>query len=446
MAGKPLAFVALFTVLSAWITPILAQSSEGPIDSAVSAYQAEFQAARDGGQWPSGEQRGMMVDKALAEINPEELSVEDTAKIFNAMPVVFSGKAQAFDAALAEHAKQPTFAGARAADMRFMLLSREAAPEVRADMVRSLFKHPGAPLAWQQGKALNAFSSFYALGPDHVASLEPDVIALQPMISDQLPAAFFIRVAGAFMSLASAGDDASAAAREPLRQHLVTTIQQKLASQELEEAEVGQLESTRDRLDGAFARGQLVGHAAPELNFTWWSNPSDADESYAKLSDLKGKVVVLDFWATWCGPCIGSFPNVKELQAHYDGYDVVIVGVTAIQGAHYSGDERGKIDCTDDPEKEMAMMPEFMEAKDVTWSIAFAQEPVFNPDYGVNGIPHVAIVDPQGVVRFRGLHPAQPMEAKTSKIDQLLAEAGKPVPPAPETDAPEDAAASAEGS
>ena len=76
-------------------------------------------------------------------------------------------------------------------------------------------------------------------------------------------------------------------------------------------------------------------------------------------------------------------------------------------------------------------MTEFMEGKGVTWRIAFAEEPVFNPDYGVNGIPHVAIVDTKGVVRFRGLHPAMPMEEKTSKIDELLAEAGKPVPDPP---------------
>jgi len=110
----------------------------------------------------------------------------------------------------------------------------------------------------------------------------------------------------------------------------------------------------------------------------------------------------------------------------------VIVGVSSLQGAHYTGDERGKIDCTDDPDMETALMAEFMTAKDITWPIAFSDQPVYNHDYGIRGIPHVAILDVDGAVRFNRLHPAMPMEEKTSKIDQLLAEAGKPVPVVPE--------------
>ncbi|MDI1336937.1 MAG: redoxin domain-containing protein, partial [Lacunisphaera sp.] len=44
-----------------------------------------------------------------------------------------------------------------------------------------------------------------------------------------------------------------------------------------------------------------------------------------KLSDFKGKVVILDFWATWCGPCIGSFPHTAKIAAQYKDQDVVVL-------------------------------------------------------------------------------------------------------------------------
>ena len=113
------------------------------------------------------------------------------------------------------------------------------------------------------------------------------------------------------------------------------------------------------------------------------------------------------------------------------GYDVAIIGVTSVQGRHYPGDGP-PVDCTDDPEKEMGLMPAFIETKNMTWTVAFSEQEVFNPEYGLRGIPHVAIIDAEGKVRYNGLHPASPLEEKTAKIDKLLAEAGLEVPAAGE--------------
>lgn len=164
------------------------------------------------------------------------------------------------------------------------------------------------------------------------------------------------------------------------------------------------------------AEQSVIGKPAPELHFTWSNRPG-----LKKLSDLKGKVVVLDFWATWCGPCIASFPQMRELVDHYKGTDVVIVGVTSIQG-RVANLEASPIDTQGDPQKELSLIPAFIKAKDMTWSVAVSDEEVFNPDYGITGIPHMTIIAPDGTVRHNDLHPAMPESAKTEKIDAILKE------------------------
>ena len=164
-------------------------------------------------------------------------------------------------------------------------------------------------------------------------------------------------------------------------------------------------------LNGNGMRDRLVDKPAPRLRFLWCSDPG-----VKTISDLKGKVVVLDFWATWCKPCVGLFPTIRTISEGYAGKPVVFVGVTSIQG--FSIDPKaGKISCKDDPKKETSLMPDLMKQLGVTWTVAFSDKDCFDPDFDIMSIPHMAVLDQNGVVRFDDVEP----EKLKERIDGLLA-------------------------
>jgi peroxiredoxin len=73
--------------------------------------------------------------------------------------------------------------------------------------------------------------------------------------------------------------------------------------------------------DGAGCTPKVV---AAKLNYTL----KDQDDNKVKLADFKGKVIVLNFWATWCGPCKVEIPAFVELQRQYESQGVQFVGIS----------------------------------------------------------------------------------------------------------------------
>ncbi|MFM7133305.1 MAG: TlpA family protein disulfide reductase, partial [Planctomycetota bacterium] len=111
--------------------------------------------------------------------------------------------------------------------------------------------------------------------------------------------------------------------------------------------------------------------------------------------------------------------KVAAMRAKYPADKLEIVGVTSIQGmvAHQ---KRGQVDCKGDPAKEKAELIEFMKDMGVTWTVAITAEDVFNPDFGIRGIPFVAVLDKDGKVHKVGLHPSDE-DAIAKIVDELLA-------------------------
>ena len=183
-----------------------------------------------------------------------------------------------------------------------------------------------------------------------------------------------------------------------------------------------QLEFALKLMTNSVAQGKFIGQPAPALNFLWVSRPK-----VKTLADFKGKVVILDFWATWCGPCIESFPKTRELAEVYTNSAVEIVGVTSPQGVVDWPDGR-LINCKGDVAKEIKWLGDYKVERQMTWTVAVSKEPVFNPDFGIQGIPSMVIIAPDGTVRHARLSPYMPIGAMRKLIDPILKEFGLRTP------------------
>ncbi|MFO0829820.1 MAG: TlpA disulfide reductase family protein [Phycisphaerales bacterium] len=328
------------------------------------------------------------------------------------------------DALLASKASVSDIAGFEAAcELIEYANGAESAKEARAARILAAIDHPAAVDAAKVGKASELVWSMSELPADAMKARADRLAAMaRAMVDSGSPDA--MREAPMFLSaLAKALPHDTF---EPVREAAVAAATKRLAAT-TDEREKKSLTRALGLLNGAAMRGELLDHPVPSLTFlkVYGADASGAQTGTAPwktLADLKGKVVVLDFWATWCGPCVGSFPTVKDLRKQFSEKELEIVGVTSLQGFVVSKDHQ-KIDCKGDAAKEEAELANFLNAMGVTWTVGLSEQDVFNPDFGIQGIPYVAIVDQNGIVRKTNLHPMN-HDVIVSTINELLHKPG----------------------
>jgi thiol-disulfide isomerase/thioredoxin len=139
-----------------------------------------------------------------------------------------------------------------------------------------------------------------------------------------------------------------------------------------------------------------------------------------KLADLKGKVVILDFWGYWCGPCVHSMPELMELYEQYKDKGVVIIAV-----------HDDSADSIEDMDRKLEKArKEIWGGKDLPFLVALdggGETPVEGRDqtargattaaYGINSFPTQIVIDKEGKVvgRLSG-------RSKTEMLDKLLSD------------------------
>lgn len=132
---------------------------------------------------------------------------------------------------------------------------------------------------------------------------------------------------------------------------------------------------------------EILGSIAPEISVKTWINGEATT-----LNDLRGRVVLLEFWATWCKPCAEMFPKLNELDKEYRERGLEVVALTR----HYMAYRATAAS----QEEELELMRKVVREHGLGFRVGVSEDERTQELYGATGLPMLALIDRSGVVRY----------------------------------------------
>jgi thiol-disulfide isomerase/thioredoxin len=137
------------------------------------------------------------------------------------------------------------------------------------------------------------------------------------------------------------------------------------------------------------AQLRLIEREVPPIPVAVWVNGRPAT-----LANLRGRIVLLEFWATWCQPCREMFPKLKSLHERFTGRGLEIIALTRFYMSHSgAGDSRAQ---------ELGLIRRAVAEHSLEFRVGVMEDERAQEMYGANGLPTSFIIDRQGRARWAG--------------------------------------------
>ncbi|PHI21676.1 alkyl hydroperoxide reductase [Lewinellaceae bacterium SD302] len=157
-----------------------------------------------------------------------------------------------------------------------------------------------------------------------------------------------------------------------------------------------------------------VGMPAPDIDL------ASPDGKKYKLSDLKGQVVLLDFWASWCGPCRRENPNVVKVYNKYkkDGFTIYSVSLDGMDPRRTAGMDANQLARANEGQKKRWV--DAIQKDGLVWPYHVSELKKWSgqvsAEYGVRGIPKTFLIDREGMIAAVGLRGAVEIEQELKRV------------------------------